>query len=349
MRVAHRRVMLGKVLFLLALVAILVVASGVIMTLGQVPMTVAQAYGAVLGRFWPSLCPAVDPLVAHVVWNIRLPLIVGAILSGSGLGLCGCVMQAVLKNPMASPFTLGISSGAHFGVSIAAVFGITILDGPYFLVGNAFVCALLCSGCIIALSMLKGTTSETLVLAGIAVSYLFQAANQLLTYVATDEQRTVMSFWGMGSLSDLNWNSALFIGTVSILCVLLLVSKAWDLNLMTVGDESAGSMGVKPAHIRLLIMVVSSFYVSTIVSFIGVIGFVGLIAPHIGRLVLGNDHRFLIPASAGIGAALLLVANALSMNLMHNVVVPAGIVMSIIGVPLFLYLVLKGKRKEYWA
>jgi iron complex transport system permease protein len=335
-------------IFLLGLATFIVLAAGVIITLGQVPMTVSDVFGALVNRAIPGSFPT-DPLIDHVVWKIRLPLIIGAVAAGFGLGASGCAMQAVLKNPMASPFTLGISSGAHFGVSLAAVFGVTVLDGPYFLVGNAFFCAILCSGLIISLSALKGATSETLILAGIAVNYLFQATNQLFSYIADDEQRAVMSFWGMGSLADLNWRSICFLGVVIAICIPLIYSKVWDLNLMTVGDESAKSMGVNASHVRIFVMIVSSLLVAAIVSFIGVIGFIGLVAPHISRIIIGNDHRYLLPAAGGIGGALLLTANAVSMNLLGSVVIPTGIIMSIIGVPLFLYLILKGKRKEYWT
>jgi iron complex transport system permease protein len=337
-----------KVVFLCALLLLMVFSASIIITLGQVPMTVREVYLTLAGRILPGMA-AVGPLIDHVVWKIRMPLIVGAVLSGFGLGACGCVMQAVLKNPMASPFTLGISSGAHFGISLAAVFGFTLFEGPYFMVGNAFVCAALCSGIIIALSALRGATSETLILAGIAVNYLFQAANQLFNYIADDDQRAVMSFWGMGSLSDLNWHSIWFLGIVSAVCIPVLYGKAWDLNLMTVGDESAKSMGVNANTVRIFVMVVASLLVASIVAFIGVIGFVGLVAPHIARLIIGNDHRYLIPAAGGVGGALLLIANAVSMNMLGGVVIPTGIIMSMIGVPLFMYLILKGKRREFWT
>ncbi|GAB6909354.1 iron ABC transporter permease [Desulfosarcina cetonica] len=345
---AHAVSIWRKTLFIAGLAGLLILSASIVITLGQVPMSVTEVYRTLANRLVPDFF-AIDPLIDHVVWQIRLPLVGGAILAGFGLSACGCVMQAVLKNPMASPFTLGISSGAHFGVSLAAVCGVTVLDGPYFLVGNAFVCALFCSGLIIALSTLKGATSETLILAGIAVNYLFQAANQLFSYIATDDQRTVMSYWGMGSLNDLNWHSMLFLGVVSAVCLPLLYSKAWDLNLMTAGDESAKSMGVEANRIRVLVMAVASLLVAAVVSFIGVIGFIGLVAPHIGRIILGNDHRYLIPAAGGIGGALLLIANAVSMNLLHAVVIPTGIIMSIIGVPLFMVLILKGKRREFWS
>jgi iron complex transport system permease protein len=347
-RVMHSYSLWKKALFLISLATLLVLSAGVILTLGQVPMKISDVYATLINRLIPDIF-MVDDLIAHVIITIRLPLILGAIISGAGLGICGCVMQAVLKNPMASPFTLGISSSAHFGVSIGAVFGITILNGPYFLVGNAFLCALLCSGFIISLSALRGATSETMVLAGIAVNYLFQAINEFLKYIADDEQRNIMSLWGMGSLSNLNWNGVFFLLIASLICLPLIFSRAWDLNLMTSGDESAKSMGVNAGHIRIFIMIVSSLLVAAIVSFVGVIGFVGLIAPHIGRMILGNDHRYLIPASGGIGAVILLIANALSMNILGSVVLPTGIIMSMVGVPLFLSLILKGKRKEFWS
>lgn len=256
-RQAHAQSIVKKTVFLGALAVLLVLAASVIITLGQVPMTVCEVFHTLYNRLAPGAF-LVDSLVDHVVWRIRMPVITGAVICGFGLSTCGCVMQAVLKNPMASPFTLGIASGAHFGISLAAVFGITLFNGPYFLVGNAFLCAVLCAGFIIALSALKGATSETLILAGIAVNYLFQAANQLLTYIADDDQRTIMSFWGMGSLSDLNWHSILFLGGVSAICLPILYGKAWDLNLMTVGDESAKSMGVNANMVRMYVMVVSS-------------------------------------------------------------------------------------------
>lgn len=135
----------------------------------------------------------------------------------------------------------------------------------------------------------------------------------------------------------------------SSISIPLLYSKAWDLNLMTIGDEGAKSMGVDADRVRLFVMVVSSFYVASMVAFVGVIGFIGLVAPHIGRMILGSDHRYLIAASGGLGAFLLLIADAISINLISPTVIPTGVTMSLIGVPFFLYLILKGRRKEYWS
>ena len=344
----YSRVAWKKAVFILALVATLILASGAIITIGPMPITIVEVYCTVIDKFVPGVF-SIESMITTVVWQIRLPRVVGAIIIGLGLGVCGCVMQAVLKNPLASPFTLGISSGANFGVSLAAVFGITILGGPYFLIGNAFVFALLCSGVIIGLSGLKGATSETMVLAGIALNYLFQAMNQLFSYIASDEQRDVMRIWGMGSIGGLNWNSIMVIAVISMICLPLLYNKAWDLNLMTVGDESAKSMGVNAGHVRIFVMVVSSLLVAALVAFVGVIGFIGLVAPHVARLILGSDHRYIIPAAGGIGAILFLFADVIAMNLLSPTTIPTGTVMAVIGVPFFLYLILRGRRKEYWS
>ena len=345
---AHAHSVWKKSLFLICLGLGLAASACVIITLGQVKISVADVYATLIDKISPGAF-AVSSLMQLVIWRIRMPMITGAILCGAGLGVCGCAMQTVLKNPLASPFTLGISSGARLGISIAAVMNFSILNGPYFLVSNAFVCALLCSGLIILLSYFKGASSETLVLAGVAMTYLFQALNELLNYFATEEQRTVMSLWGMGTLSNLNWRSIGFIAVIFIVCLPLLYWKAWDFNLMTVGDDCAKSMGVNANSIRIYVMVISSLLVATIVAFIGVIGFIGLVAPHIARMILGSDHRYLLPASGGLGAALLLITNAIAMNLLKSVVLPAGTVMSIISVPFFLYLILRRKRKEFWS
>ena len=345
---AHERFKLIRVFFVLGIVGLLVLLTGIIITLGPLNISVADSYAALLARFWPESF-AVDPLTSRVVWNIRFPRILGGILAGFGLGICGCVMQAVLKNPLASPFTLGITAGAQFGISIAAVVGFSLLGGPYFIIGNAFVCALLCSLFIIGLAAIKGATSENLVLAGIAVNYFFTAISQLLKYFASDEQLRLMTNWGMGDLAAFSWTNSQILLAVFVICIPLLMSKCWDLNIMTAGDETAKSIGVNAERTRIFIMVVSSLLVATVVCFMGTIAFVGLVAPHMARMVIGGDHRFLIPASGVLGALVLMSADAVGMNLIAPTIIPTGIMTSIVGVPFFMYLMMKGKRKEFWT
>ncbi len=348
MEEAHDRFKFVRIFFVLGVLGLLILLTGIIITLGPLNISVTEAYYALLERFLPTYFH-VETLTSRVVWNIRFPRIVGGIMAGFGLGMCGCVMQAVLKNPLASPFTLGITAGAQFGISVAAVLGVTIFGGPYLLVGNAFVFALLCSLFIIALAAIKGATSENLVLAGIAVNYFFTAFSQLLKYFASDEQLRLMTNWGMGDLAAFTWTNSRLLLVIFILCFPLLMSKAWDLNIMTAGDETAKSIGVNAEKTRIFIMVVTSLLVATIVCFMGTIAFIGLVAPHMARMVIGGDHRFLIPASGMLGALVLISADAVGMNMIAPTIIPTGIMTSIVGVPFFIYLMMKGKRKEFWT
>ncbi|HOT06976.1 MAG: Cobalamin import system permease protein BtuC [Methanosaeta sp. PtaB.Bin039] len=348
MQTAHDRFKLVRIFFVLGIAALLVFLTGLIITLGPLEISVADAYSALLARFLPDHFQS-EALTSRVVWNIRFPRILGGMMAGFGLGICGCVMQAVLKNPLASPFTLGITAGAQFGISMAAVIGFSVLGGPYFIIGNAFLCALLCSFFIIGLAAIKGATSENLVLAGIAVNYFFSAISQLLKYFASDEQLRLMTNWGMGDLAAFSWANSQLLLAVFVICVPLLMSKCWDLNIMTAGDDTAKSIGVNAENTRLFIMATSSLLVAVIVCFMGIIAFVGLVAPHMARMVIGGDHRFLIPASGVLGALVLMSADAVGMNLMAPTIIPTGIMTSIVGVPFFMYLMMKGKRKEFWT
>jgi iron complex transport system permease protein len=345
---AHDKFVFEKTFFMVAILLLIILLIGIIITLGPLDISVVEVYCALLDRFYPNYFN-VEKLTGQVIWNIRFPRIIGGIMAGFGFGICGCVMQAVLKNPLASPFTLGISAGSQFGIALAAVLGVSVLGGPYLLIGNAFVFALLCSVFIIALSAIKGATSETLILAGIAVNYFFSAMSQLFKYFASDEQLRLMTTWGMGDLAAFSWNKFPLILTVFVICIPLLTMKAWDLNLMTVGDETAKSIGVNANSVRIFIMVVSSLVVATIVCFTGTIGFIGLVAPHMARMVIGGDHRFLIPASGILGAFVLVGADGVAMNIIAPTIIPTGIMTSVLGVPFFMYLILKGRRREFWS
>jgi len=348
MQEAHDQFVVGRYLFMAFIVALTVVIIGVLITLGPLNITVMQAYSALLDRFYPTQFD-VDELTSRVVWNIRFPRIMGGLIAGFGLGVCGCVMQAVLKNPLASPFTLGITSGAQFGVSLAAVLGVAVAGGPYLLVGNAFLFSLLCAGFIIGLAAIKGSTSETLILAGIAVNYFFSAMSQLFKYFANDDQLRLMTSWGMGDLAAFSWSKVYLLVGIMVVGIPLLLLKSWDLNIMTSGDDTAKSMGVEAEGVRTYSMIITSLIVATIVCFTGVISFIGLVAPHMARLIIGVDHRFLIPASGILGALVLITADGVAMNVIAPTVIPTGVMTSIIGVPFFMYLMLKGKKKEFWT
>ncbi len=336
-----------KMFFIFVMIVLIVLLVAFIVTIGPLNISVLDVYRIILSRLFPGYF-AVEGLPVQVVWNIRIPRIVAGIMAGSGMGICGCVMQAVLKNPLASPFTLGISAGAGFGVAVAAVLGIGVIGGPYLLVGNAFLFAMLCSFIIIALASFKGATSETMILAGIAINYLFGSLSDLFRYFATDQQLRVMVDWGMGDLSAFSWQNFLLLLVLFAICVPLLYLKANDLNIMAVGDENAKSLGIDTNRVRMYSMLVASLLIATIVCFTGTIAFIGLVAPHMARMMIGSDHKYLFPASGLLGAITLMSADAVGMNLLESVMIPTGIMTSMLGVPFFLYLILKRKRREFW-
>ena len=344
----YTRYFFHKIIFMFSLFIALILLTGYVVTLGPFKITMPQVYAAVADRFFPGFFE-VSANVTQIVWNIRLPRIIGAVVAGLGFGACGAVMQAVLMNPLASPFTLGISAGAQFGVAVAAVTGLGILGGPYLLIGNAFFFAMLCSGFIIALSLIKGASSETLILAGIAVNYFFTAMSQLFKYFATDEQLRAMVGWGMGDLSAFSWSRFPLILGILVVCIPILMLKAKDLNIMTTGDETAKSLGLNANRLRLITMTTASLLIGAIVCFTGTIGFIGLVSPHMARIIIGVDHKLLIPTSSIIGALVLLCADAVGLNVIGPTIIPTGIMTSLLGVPFFLWLILKGKRREFWS
>lgn len=339
-----------KIVFLISLPLIVFLIAGISSALGSADITVWDAYAAILHRI-PFLSDYFHTswLADICVWRLRLPRIVWGIMAGFGLGIAGCAMQAILRNPLASPFTLGISAGANFGVSLGVVLNLGLFGGMYLLIGNAFIFAMLCSGLILGLASIKGGTSEILILAGIAINYIFSAVSSLFKYFATDQQLREMAFWGMGDLGRFSWQQFSYVSVAFIICIPLLMLKAWDLNVMTVGDETAKSLGVNAEHTRMFIMTVSSLLIATIVCFTGTIGFIGLVAPHMARMIIGADHRFLIPASGVLGAVVLVGADGVAMNIISPVIIPVGVVTSLVGVPFFIYLILRRKRREFWS
>lgn len=285
--------------------------------------------------------------LAHaIVWKLRLPRIVMAILVGSGLAVAGTVFQAILKNPLASPYTLGIASSAGFGAVVAIIFGGGYYS-EYLIAGNAFFFALLSSFLILGIAKIRGSRPETMILAGIAIMFLFSSLSSLFQYMGTVEEVHEIVFWFFGSLSKVGWKE---IGVASVMILLpipILLRWSWDFNLLAAGDESAKALGVNVKKIRMCGIVFASLITAAAICFTGVIGFIGLVAPHITRMVIGGDHWFLLPASALIGGILVLAADTLGRTLWAPQIIPIGIVTSFIGVPFFFYLLMK-KRREYW-
>ena len=284
-----------------------------------------------------------------VVWDIRLPRVFMALICGAALSTCGAGMQGVLRNPLVSPYTLGISSGAAFGASLVIVLGGSLLSlaGEYILiVASAFLFSLAAVALVLFLSRMKGMRAETLILAGIAVMYGFSAGTSILQYISTHEELARIVFWLMGSLTSTAWSevgvAALFLAAgypILYLC-------AWHLNILGSGRDVAKSLGTDPKRITTLVIVTSTLVTASIVSFTGIIGFIGLVGPHIARLVVGNDHRVLIPSSALLGAFFMVLSDTAARNLLGYTEIPIGIVTSVIGVPFFVSILVRRARSR---
>jgi len=284
-----------------------------------------------------------------VIWNIRMVRIIGAILAGSGLAVAGVVMQCILRNPLASPYTLGISSAAAFGASFAIIFlnaGSSItstvsISNPYVTTISAFLFSLLATGAILLLTKLTRVSSETMVLAGVAISAMFAAGLSFMQYLATDSQLGNIIMWTFGDLGKATWSWNTLIMAVLLSVTLYFYYKRWDYNAMEAGEETAKGLGVHTERERILGMVLASVLSAVIVSFFGIIAFIGLLGPHIARMIIGSDHRHLIPLSIILGAIILIVADGVGQVILYPSVIPVGIITSMLGGPLFIYLLIR--------
>ncbi len=292
-----------------------------------------------------------------VIWNIRLPRIIAGIVAGAGLAVAGCVMQTCLRNPLASPSTLGISSAAAFGANLAIVFfgagtihsnthDAVFISNPYSVTVFAFAFSLLAMVLILLLARMRGFSPESVVLAGVAFGSLFSAASTLVQYFAEDVQVAAMVFWTFGDLGRISWQEVGILSALIVGVFIYFQFHRWDYNALDSGEDAAKGLGVHVEQIRFRSMLAASLITAVAVSFMGIIGFIGLIAPQMMRRVLGVDHRFLIPASAVIGAALLLFSDTLARTMISPVVLPVGAITSFFGAPLFLFLLAKGHTRR---
>lgn len=292
---------------------------------------------------------SVSPATSVIVWTLRLPIALMAVVVGASLAIAGAEMQTILDNPLASPYTLGISAAAGFGAALALVLDIAIIPyGEHFIVPiNAFFFAMLTCLLIYAIARRSKLSTEAMVLAGVAILFLFQSATALLQYVASEQQLQAVVFWLFGDLFRTTWIKLAIAASTLIVTVSVLAKDAWKLTALRLGDEKAKGLGINVERLRLKVFIWVSILIGAAVCFVGTIGFIGLAGPHIARMLVGEDQRFFLPTSALAGAVLLSAASAVSKLVIPGAILPIGIVTSFIGVPFFIALMLK-RRRGYW-
>ncbi|MCV9880107.1 FecCD family ABC transporter permease [Brenneria izbisi] len=301
--------------------------------------------GLKLDALWQALTdPAsVDAGTRVIVWDIRLPYALMAVVVGMALGLAGAEMQTILNNPLASPFTLGVSSAAAFGAALAIVLGIGFPGIPdqWFISANAFLFALLAALLLDAITRWTQVATSGVVLFGIALVFTFNALVSMLQFVANEDTLQGLVFWTMGSLARASWEKLGILLLVLVVVMPLSLMSSWKLTALRLGEDRAVSFGINVRRLRLASLLRISILSAISVAFVGPIGFIGLVAPHIARMIFGEDHRFYLPASALTGALVLSLASVASKNLIPGVIIPVGIVTSLVGVPFFLSIILR--------
>ena len=336
---AYRRNRIKSIVFLVALSCVLLIAILLSLRAGSYETPVGELVKGLFGR-------SADRKINLVVRNNRLPRILTAILAGGGLGLAGCILQAVLRNPLASASTLGVSQGATFG----AAFAIVVLGmGATDRLGIplcAFLGSIAVALVILGLSRFRQVSPEGIVLAGVAISSMFTGATTLIQYFADEVELSTLVFWTFGDLGSTGWNDLGSMGIVVAVLSAYCIFHRWDYNALLSGEETAISLGINVKRLTLVNMVLCCLCSSVVVSNVGLISFIGLVAPHIVRMVVGNNHVYLIPGSILGGATLLLLGDLFARTVISPVILPIGAITSFLGGPLFLYLLFKGGKRQ---
>ncbi len=321
----YTRIRARSIRFLILLAAVLALAFFLSLRAGSYNTPAAELIRGIFGR-------AADNKINLVIRNNRLPRICTAMVSGAGLGLAGCILQAVLRNPLASASTLGVSQGATFGAAVAIPL-------------CSFLGSLLVAAVILGLSQFKQISSEGIVLAGVAISSMLTGATTLLQYFADEVALSSLVFWTFGDLGSTSWQSLRGMALAVLLLIVYCYLHRWDYNALLSGEETALSLGINVQRLTLTNVVLTCLVCSIIVSNVGLINFIGLVAPHIVRMVVGNNYIYLIPGSVLAGAALLLLSDLVARVVIMPVILPIGALTAFLGGPLFLYLLFKGRSR----
>lgn len=335
---------LRKLTFVIVCVIAAVIVAGLSITYGTMDIGFLECYEAIWNHITGNIQ---DKLIDYIIVDERLPRIAAALVTGAGLAIAGCVMQSVMKNPLADPYTTGISSGAGFGAALAVTLGISIVGGNYAIVVNAFVFALVPMAMMLGVGKMKQASPTMMIMAGMAIMFMFNAFTTVLKLRADPDALAKLYAWTVGTVADCGWQEIVLMFIVVAIGVTLTQMLSRKLNILATGDDSAKAMGLDVENLRIVLLLLISLVVATVVSFTGLIGFVGLVAPHVCRIFVGADNRYLVLSSAMFGAVLLEVADFVGRTVIAPATLQVGVVTAFIGGPMFLYLIMRQKKSTW--
>ena len=336
--------------FMIYMVVILIagfVVFGLSMTVGFYEISFTEVYETIFNHITGNI---VNYSHDDIIWNTRLPTAIFALIAGASLSIGGAIMQTTVRNPLADPYTKGIASGASLGASLSIIVGVTLWEGfnsHESLVTMAFAFSMIPTAIIMAVSAKKSITPSKMILVGIAVMYVFSAATSLLMLTTTDEQLQEVYSWNVGSLSAVTWESIPIPFVVCTAAILVLMLQARKINVMMSGPTTARTLGLNSKRYTLFLLILVSLMTASVVCFCGTIGFIGLVGPHVARIFVGSESKYLIPTSGLIGGLFLLIANDIA-KVSGGMGLPVGVVCAVIGCPLFIFILVK-MRKRVWA
>lgn len=339
--IGYRKQFIKRVLLLFTLAFATLVSFCIDIAVGPSTLGFSDVLKAIFAK------DSVDLATQVIIWEVRMPYSIMALLVGAALSIAGCEMQTIMNNAMASPFTLGVSAASSFGAALTIIIGFSLpgIDSEWMIMANAFLFAFGATMLLQTLSSLRGAGPEGLVLFGIALVFTFNAFTGILQYIASAEALQQFIFWSLGSLTKANWDNITLLTLIFLAVVPFSLASAWQLTALRLGEESARSFGVAVGRLRFLSLLRVSILTAGSVAFVGTIGFIGLVGPHIGKLLVGEDHRFSLPASILSGALIMSLASIASKSIVLGAIIPVGIVTSLIGVPVFIILIFNKRKK----
>lgn len=332
-----------KIIYILLVMVAIVGIALYSVTISSSGITVTQVYQSMINYIFPGTFD-VPEKTQLIVMKVYVPRVVMAILVGAILAIGGCITQTILKNPLATPYTLGVSSSASFGAGLVIVLGIGSVASTYSLMLSAFLFSMIPAAVILIIASRRHMMATTLILIGVAISYLFSAANTLMQYFGDADAVKAALFWTVGDLNNVLLSQLKYMLVVLVfgaVCAFILLK---DINIMRMGDDTAKSLGVNIKFTRVASIVLACFITALSVSFVGAIGFVCLLGPQISRIIVGGDLKYLMPSSAVTGALLLLVADFVAKTIVAPIVLPVGAITAVIGAPVMIALLVRNRN-----